>query len=207
MKKGLFITIEGPDGSGKTTHSKLLVEYLRKKGYDVVHTREPGGTSLAEFLRKVILDPDLKITPLTELLLYSASRVQHTIELIKPSIEKGKIVVCERYTLATVAYQGYGRGISKKVIEQLNKISTGGLSPNLTIVLDVSVDEGLRRIKKERKKDRLEKENIEFHKRVRNGYLELAKSSPKKIKVVKSSDNIDITHRRIIKIVSDSLHL
>jgi len=205
MKKGLFITIEGPDGSGKTTQSKLLVEYLKKKGYSVVHTREPGGTSLAEFLREVILNPDLKIAPVTELLLYSASRAQHTIELIKPSLQERKIVVCERYTGATIAYQGYGRGLDIELIKKLNRIATGGLTPDLTIILDVPVEKGLRRIKKGRNHDRLEKESLEFHRRVRQGYLALAKESPEKIKVVSSSDNIDLTHKRIVKVVEKYL--
>jgi len=207
MKKGVFITIEGPDGSGKTTQSKLLVEYLKKKGYSVVHTREPGGTSLAEFLREIILNPNLKIAPVTELLLYSASRAQHTIELIEPSLQEGKIVVCERYTDATMAYQGYGRGLDKKLIKQLNKISTGGLTPDLTIILDVPVEKGLERIRKGRTHDRLEKESLEFHRRVRKGYLTLAKESPEKIKVVSSSENINLTHKRIVKVVEKFLKL
>ncbi|OIO73885.1 MAG: dTMP kinase [Elusimicrobia bacterium CG1_02_37_114] len=116
MKRGLFITIEGPDGSGKSTQSKLLVRYLCRKGWDVVHTREPGGTLFTEFLRKILLKPESRISPLTELLLYTASRAQHTIELIKPALQDNKIVVCERYTDATTAYQGYGRKLIDKLI-------------------------------------------------------------------------------------------
>jgi len=205
MTEGLFITFEGPDGSGKTTQSTLLVKYLVKKGYNVFHTREPGGTSLAEFLRGVLLRPDAKIAPVTELLLYSAARAQHTYELIKPALSFKKIVICERYTDATVAYQGYGRGLDLKLIEQLNKIATGGLKPDLTIILDIPVEKGLMRVEKGRKTDRLENEDIMFHKRVRRGYWAIAKKSQKRVKIINSLGNTQKTHYKILGLVNKLL--
>ncbi|MDI6641065.1 MAG: dTMP kinase [Elusimicrobiota bacterium] len=202
--KGIFITFEGPDGSGKSTQVELLVNYLRLRGYDVVHTREPGGTSLAEFLRDVLLKVDANISPTTELLLYAASRAQHTSELIRPALKLGKIVLCERYTDATVAYQGYGRKINLKLVHQLNKIATDGLTPDLTILLDLPVEKGLKRIKKGRIKDRFEREELSFHRRVRSGYLSIAKLEPKRIKVISSLGSIENTHKKIIKIVAET---
>ncbi|MBU2568315.1 MAG: dTMP kinase [Elusimicrobia bacterium] len=189
-KKGVFITFEGPDGSGKTTQSGLLVQHLRRQGYDVFHTREPGGTSLAEFLRGVLLRPDANISPVTELLLYSAARAQHTVELIKPALSSGKVVVCERYTDATVAYQGYGRGLELKLIATLNGIATGGLKPDLTIILDIPVRNGLKRVARGRATDRLENEKLSFHEKVRKGYMTISKKDGKRVKIVLSKGSI-----------------
>jgi len=183
MKKGHFITFEGSDGCGKTTQSVLIVNKLKDLGFEVVHTREPGGTLVAEALRKILLNPDNKIAPVTELLLYEACRAQHTSELIVPSLEAGKFVLCERYTDATVAYQGFGRGIDIKMISQLNKIATFNLIPDLTVLFYCDIKEGLSRANV-RGKDRLEKEDILFHKRVRAGYSWLVKKYPSRIKVV-----------------------
>ena len=205
--RGIFITFEGPDGSGKSTQVNLLLEYLRSRGYDVVHTREPGGTSLAEFLRDVLLKTDTKISPITELMLYTAARTQHTTEFIKPAIAEGKIVLCERYIDATVAYQGYGRKLNLKLISKLNKIATDGLKPDLTILLDFPVESGLKRIKKSRVEDRFEREKISFHRRVRKGYLSLAKSEPERIKVVSSSGSVENTHKKIVSLMLRELSL
>lgn len=204
MKKGLFITFEGPDGSGKSTQVELLKNYLIRCKFQVVHTREPGGTSLAEFLRDVLLRTDAKIIPIAELLLYSAARAQHTAELIKPNLQKGKIVLCERYTDATVAYQGYGRKLDLKFIKKLNRIVTGGLVPDLTILLDVPVEIGLKRIKT---RDRLESENLSFHRRVRKGYLAIARANPKRVKIIDSSGNIQNIHKKITDLVLKKLSL
>lgn len=201
--KGSFITFEGPDGSGKTTNCLLAIKYLQKMGYKVLHTREPGGTALAEFIRKLLLDPGTRIVPLTELLLYAASRAQHVTEVIRPALARGEIVVCDRYADATVAYQGYGRKLNLKLIDTLNKIATDGLMPGLTILLDVPAKEGLSRAEKGgKKKDRLEREKISFHNRVRRGYLTLAKKEPGRIKIVASDRQVNKTNNKVIEVVN-----
>jgi dTMP kinase len=197
MKKGFFITFEGPEGAGKTTHSLLLCNYLRKKGYKVVHTHEPGGTLFTEYIREILLNPKLNIFPLTELLLYSASRAQHTIEIIKPALKKGNIVVCDRYSDATIAYQGYGRKLNLKLIYFLNKIASDGLEPDLTILLDIPPEIGLKRNKNVNKKDRFEQETLLFHKRVRKGYLELQKQFPERIKLISSIGTVKEIQNKI----------
>ena len=185
MKRGIFITFEGPDGGGKTTHSLMLTKYLTQRGFSVVHTREPGGTTIAEQLRKILLNPRNKMSPQTELLLYAAGRAQHTHELIWPALRQGKIVICERYSDATLAYQGAGRQKNLTVIKRLNKIATGGLEPDLTLLIDLDVKKGLARVKQaNRKVDRLEQETLSFHQRVRKGYLKLAKNYPRRIKII-----------------------
>ncbi|MBI2915780.1 MAG: dTMP kinase [Elusimicrobia bacterium] len=192
MKRGVFITLEGSDGCGKTTQTVRLKEKLARKGLKVAHTREPGGTSFAENLRQIILNPKNKISPVAELLLYEASRVQHTQEILLPALRQGKIVLCERYTDATVAYQGYGRKINPRWIEDLNRMATGGLTPDLTILLDIPVEEGLKRARKSggKRGDRLERENLLFHRRVRRGYVHLARREPQRIKVVSARGTV-----------------
>ncbi len=206
--KRFFLTLEGPEGCGKSTHAKLLYDYFLKNGYKAVHTREPGGTGIAEAIRHILLNPKYKVAPISELLLYEASRYQHTEEVIRPNLRQNKIVLCERYTDATVAYQGYGRGIDLKIISQLNKIATANLVPDLTIYLDIDVEDGLGKAK--RKKDfsdgdRIEKESIEFHRKVRNGYLRLARKESKRIKVIRICDDISQTHRKVLKAVMDKM--
>jgi len=202
-KRGLFITLEGPDGSGKTTQALLLARYLRKKGHRVVRTREPGGTSIAEALRRIILNPKNRISKLTEVLLYEAGRAQHTSELILPALGKGKTVICERYTDATLAYQGYGRGLSIRMVNELNRIASSGLKPDLTVLLDIDVREGLKRVKKisGRKMDRMERESVRFHQRVRKGYLEIASRERKRVKLVRSKETPEKTHLEVVKVI------
>lgn len=177
LKKRLFIVFEGPEGAGKSTQARLLYKHLRNKGYDVILTREPGGTKVAEAVRKIILSPKMKIFPMTELLLYEAARAQHIEEVIKPSLQKNKIVISDRFADASVVYQGYARGLGTKFVEKLNKLVVCGYLPDITFVLDILPEEGLRRIKLNRKAsfDRLEQENIKFHTKIREGYLNLAK--------------------------------
>lgn len=201
MKKGVFITLEGPDGSGKSTHARLLADALKNNGFPVVLTREPGGTPFAESIRKLLLKPDKKVYPLTELLLYTASRAQHTEELIKPALRNGKIVISDRFSDSTTAYQHYGRKLAKKLIYKLNEIATGGLKPDLTIVIDIKTKKGMERINKKGVKDRLENENLQFHERIRRGFLKIAKEEPKRVKVVTSNDNIEKTYKKITKII------
>jgi len=178
MKKHIFITIEGGEGSGKTTQSALLKEYFEAKGFGVLLTREPGGTVVAEAIRKLLLNPNSNLSPITELLLYEAARAQHIEEIIKPALEGGKAVICDRFTDATFAYQGYGRKISLSLIKKLNDAATEGLVPNLTIYLDIQPDLGVGKAKILDKEeygalgDRIERESITFHNAVRKGYLD-----------------------------------
>lgn len=213
MKKNkpLFITIEGGDGSGKTTHSLLLKEYLKDKGFDILLTREPGGTALAEAIRKILLNPNFNLVPLSELLLFEALRVQHIEEIIFPALKSGKLVICDRFTDATVAYQGYGRKISLPLISKLNKAASLGLEPLITIYLDIDPIIGLNKAKKLNKEsfgesgDRIERESIEFHKNVRKGYLAQAKKHNKRIKLIKTMEDINQTQAAIRKAVDAAL--
>ncbi len=169
--------------SGKSTQAGLLVRALRehyergRNPREVVHTREPGGTTFAEAIRSVVLDPKHTVEPLAELMLYEAARVQHTEQVLRPALERGYIVICERYTLATLAYQGYARGLDLKLVRQMNRTATGGLSPALTILLDLSESHFETR-DPDRILDRLEKESIAFRKRVRQGYRKLSETEP-----------------------------
>ncbi len=203
MKKGIFITVDGPDGCGKSTNVTKLCGYLRKKGYKVLHTHEPGGTATAEKIRKILLDPGNRISPVAELFLYEASRAQHMKEIILPALLKGSLVVCERFYDATTAYQGYGRGLDIGMISKLNDAATGGITPDLTIILDIDVRKALKKaidVSKDYKKgvaDRLEGENIKFHQKVRRGFLKIAKSEPGRVKVVKVKDRVEDTQKEI----------
>lgn len=176
--RGAFIVLEGPDKSGKSTQAKRLVAALRAEGREAVHTREPGGTGLAEAVRRVVLDPELKVHPLAELLLYEAARAQHTAELIRPALARGAVVVCERYTLATLVYQGLARGLGVGLCRRVDRVATAGLVPDLTVVLDIPPSLFSRR-DPSRAHDRLEREAPAFRRRVRDGYLGLAKSLPR----------------------------
>jgi len=178
--KGLFVVLEGPDKSGKSTQARLLADTLKGRGLQVLHTREPGGTSVAEGVRRVLLDPALKIDPLAELFLYEASRAQHTNEKIVPALKAGKVVISERFTMSTDAYQGVARGLGLETTGTLNKIATSGLKPDLTILLDIPAAEFESR-DRYRKLDRLERENADFRARVRRGYLRAAKADPRAV--------------------------
>jgi dTMP kinase len=199
---GLFITLEGIDFCGKTTQAKRLVSYLKRKGYEVLLVREPGGNRVAEKIRKVLLSrKNSEVTPLTELLLYEAARSQLTEKVILPALKQGMTVVCDRYADSSLAYQGYGRGLNKKMIEDLNRLATFGLLPDLTIILDVPLAVSAKRREREGKeKDRLEKERSDFHKRIRQGFLMIAKRNRKRVKVVDGTGNIDLTWQEVKKV-------
>lgn len=186
-KRGTFIVLEGPDKSGKSTQARELVKHLRKRGVDVVHSREPGGTSFAEAVRQILLDPRHKVHPVAELMLYEASRAQHTHELLLPALRKGRTVLCERFTLASLVYQGHARGIPLPLIRRLNHIATSGLMPDLTVVFDIPGREFMLRDKK-RKHDRLELESSKFRAKVREGYLRLAKTEPRTVLIQADRD-------------------
>lgn len=188
----MFITFEGPEGSGKTTQLGLLVEYLTGRGRQCLVTREPGGTRLGAEIRKILLNPDSRgMAPLTELFLYEADRAEHLHRRIRPALEAGKVVVCDRFYDATVAYQGYGRGISLDFLHHLHRVLTGGLAPDLTLLLDLDPEVGLVRTWSQMQhggrdpaEARFEAETLAFHRRVRDGYLALARSEPQRFRVV-----------------------
>ena len=203
MKKGLFITFEGADGCGKTTQFNLLKEYLTNKGYDVIITREPGGKGLGEKIREILLNYDGEVSNRCESFLFLADRAQNIDVIVKPSIENGKIVLCDRHTDSSVAYQGYGRGLDINEINMLNNLATGGLKPDLTLVFDVDVETSMKRVGDE--KDRMESSGVEFFNKVRNGYLELAKKEPDRIKVIDSTRKIEQIHSDVINIISTYL--
>ncbi len=196
--RGVFITFEGPDGSGKTTQIRLLAEYLNAKGYPVIMTREPGGTRISEDIRTIILDPENKeMDDMTEALLYAAARAQHVAQLIKPSVEEGKIVLSDRFMDSSIAYQGYGRELGDK-IRIINEYAVAGMHPDLTFFLDLSAEAGISRANKRQKLDRLEQESIAFHKKVYEGYLELSKIYSDRYVIIDASRSIEEISKDII---------
>ena len=196
---GLFITLEGIDGCGKTTQAALLVEWLRSRGYHVRATREPGGTDAGEGLRELLLSPESIITPEAELFLYLADRSLHVTQTVRPALAEGRIVVCERHADSTLAYQGAGRGLDMDLLRRLNTIATGGLTPDLTLVLDVPPDKV--RLDAERL-DRLESEGRGFSERVAEGFRSLARQEPDRVKLVDGTGDIAAVHQRVATVVS-----
>jgi dTMP kinase len=173
-----FIVFEGPEGVGKSTQVALLGERLRREGVAVTVTREPGGTQTGDAIRELVLHADVAIDPLVEFLLYSASRAQHVREVIRPALERGEVVLSDRFAGASVAYQGYGRGLDLDFVGDLNRRATDGLRPDLTVLLDLDPAEGLRRVAGRGAEDRLEREDLSFHQRVREGFLAQARNDP-----------------------------
>lgn len=202
--------MEGPDGAGKTTQLKLLGRYLQEAGCEVVLTREPGGTPLAETIRKILLDPQSQdIDPMTEALLYAAARAQHVAEVIRPALTAGKIVLCDRFIDSSIVYQGGGRGLAQEDIMKINEIATGGLKPHLTILLDLEPEEAFKRLaqrtsKNSQELDRMEQESKVFYQKVREAYLALAQRE-ERIKVVPAWGTIEEIQQRIIDLVSNYL--
>ena len=196
MKKGLFITFEGADGCGKTTQMSLLAEHLEKQGYDVVLTREPGGKGLGEKVREILLNYDGEVSDRCESFLFLADRAQNIDIIVNPAVEAGKIVLCDRHTDSTVAYQGYGRGLDLNRINQLNNIATNGRKPDLTFVFDIDTETSMKRVGKE--KDRMESAGLEFHNRVREGYLKIAEHEPDRIKIIDASKSIEEIHEEVV---------
>jgi dTMP kinase len=211
MSKGYFITLEGIDGSGKSTQAHLLVEYLKSLNYPVILTREPGGTPLAEEIRRVILTPSREpLEPLAEILLYAASRAQHVGQLIKPALDAGKIVISERFIDSSLAYQGYALGWNLKLIEEINKIAANELQPDLTVLLDVNTERSLNRVSNrsdanKTKVDRIESRGFSFQEKVRQGYLELAKGNPRFVVIGASQKSIKEIHTELIHNVTTRL--
>ncbi|WP_224983194.1 dTMP kinase [Geomonas agri] len=209
---GFFITFEGVEGCGKTTQMRLLKERLEAAGEKVVATREPGGCPIADQMRAILLDAkNSAITPLAELLLYAAARAQHVQEVIVPALERGETVLCDRFTDATVAYQGHGRELDLDVIRQLNALATGGVQPDLTVLIDCPVQVGLSRALSRieattgAREERFELESIRFHERVREGYLSLAQAFPERFVVVDGSGDVARTEVLVTAALKDRL--
>lgn len=194
----MFITFEGTEGCGKTTQINLLYEYLLAKGYKVIKTREPGGTPLGESIRKMLIQKAKAINPLAELLLMMAMRAQHVEDVIVPAITEKKIVLCDRFSDATYAYQGYGRGIDTNIIDYINRLATKGITPDLTILIDIDIEGGLRRKSEDKgQMDRFEVEDISFHQRIRYGYHRLSTENRDRFFVVDGSGDILRVHEII----------
>ena len=196
-----FISFEGVEGCGKTTQARLLADYLKAKGRDVLTTEEPGGTKIGLKIRDTLLAPGNHMEPLTELLLYNSSRAQHIREVIYPALIKNTVVITDRFIDSTVAYQGHGRGIDLAVINTLSEIVASNLKPFVTFLLDIDVEEGLKRKRRVQKADRLESENTEFHNRVRNGYLVIAEEGKNRVKVINASGSVEGIHKEIVEIL------
>ena len=208
----LFITFEGVEGSGKTTQIRRLRRYFTRRGIPCKVTREPGGCPISEKIRKILLNPDHhEMVPLAELLLYEAARAQHVKEVINPFLKKGGVVLCDRFSDATIAYQGYGRGIDVQWIQRLNRLSSQGIKPDITFLLDCPTDLGLERAirrnrtLKQEKEERFEREEIQFHRRMRRGYLVIAKKEPRRVRVIDTQVGEERVFDKIRKIVDNLL--
>lgn len=203
--KGRFITFEGPEGCGKSTQSKLLYRYLKTKGYKIIFLREPGGTRISEKIRKILLDPKNHISPVCEMLLYMAARAQVVKEVIGPALLKGKIVICDRFLDSTLAYQGFGLGMDINFIKYAGSFATGGITPDLTIFLDLPFKKGLKH--RRFSKDRIEQRSISYHSRVMEGYHKLMRLEPKRIKIIKVEKDKERTQGKIRKLVGKFLKI
>lgn len=204
--KGIFITVEGTDGSGKSTQINLLMEYLKSKGCDVLFTREPGGTQISEKIREIILDVNNKeMTGMTEALLYAAARAQHVEEKIIPAVNAGKIVICDRFVDSSIAYQGAARGLGSDVIMQINKFALNGMMPDITLFFNLSPEKGILRKKNERELDRMESEKLDFHKKVYEGYKYLCIKYPERVKVIDADDTVENVHEHVINTIDELL--
>lgn len=207
-KKGIFITFEGNEGSGKSIQVEILVSHLREENYDVVVTREPGGTRIGEHIRSITHDPEnVDLGSRTEAYLMAAARAQHVSEVILPAIKSGKIVICDRFIDSSIAYQGFGRNLGEKTIKDLNKLAVGDIEPDLTILLDIPYETGIKRRQNGRKKiDRLDLQQKDFYKRVNTGYKKIAKEYPKRVFTVNAIKPIEdiakIIWEKVKKIVS-----
>jgi dTMP kinase len=203
----MFITFEGGEGSGKTTQIRLLDERLRQLGYAVLTTREPGGTPLGEKLRTLLLDVNSQIEPQAELLLYAADRAQHVATLIRPALAAGKIVISDRYADSALAYQGYGRGLDLTALRQIMAFATGGLQPDITFFLDLDPQQGLARCAQSGRADRFEAQALDFHQRVREGYLALIAAEPERWVRIDADQPLAVVQGTIFAVVEEHLHL
>jgi dTMP kinase len=205
--RGLLITFEGIEGCGKSTQARLLGEYLRRQGYVTVETREPGGTPLAEKIRSLMLDrTDEPVAPETEAFLVFAARRQHVAQVIEPALARGAIVLCDRFSDSTLAYQGYARGMNVSMLERLNRLATHAVAPDLTLVFDVPVATGLARRQSAAETNRLDRESLRFHRKVRAGFLDLATRHPKRMKVIPARAAKETVTRAVVRVVAPMLN-
>ena len=196
--RGKFITLEGIEGSGKTTQLQFVVDYLTRNGKQVLSTREPGGTLVGEKIREILLDSELPdMNSDTELMLMFAARVEHIKQVIEPALDNGVWVICDRFYDATYAYQGYGRDISLERIDELKAFSVGALVPDMTFLLDVSLDVSMQRVEQRGNKDRFENEKIDFYKKVRAGYLSIADSNSERVSLIDANQDVTDVHKEI----------
>jgi dTMP kinase len=203
---GTFISFEGIEGTGKSTQARLLARALTERGHSVVLTAEPGGTELGQRIRSLLLDVRHSgMEPVTELLLYSAARRQHLSEVIIPALEEGKVVITDRFSDSTLAYQGYARGLDRGLIASLDTWVTGGRKPHLTLLLDTDVETGLMRNRQAEKVDRLELEDVAFHRRVREGFRKIRDEEPERVLLVEVTDGVEEMHGTILSLVLDFL--
>jgi dTMP kinase len=203
----MFITLEGPEGSGKTTHLPLLAEFLRQQGYAVLTTREPGGTAIGNQVRAILTNlENTAMQPRTETLLFLAARAQLVEEVIRPALDKGVVVLSDRYADSTLAYQGYGHGVSLQELRALLRFATGGLCPDCTILLDLDAQVGLRRKTQSGEWNRLDAYALAFHQRVRQGYLELAAEQPQRWKILDAAQPLDVVQSALRQVTLDILH-
>jgi dTMP kinase len=202
---GFFISFEGPEGGGKSTQIHRLAAALAEQGYAVWTTREPGGTRVGEMIRPILLSQQqARMTPWSEALLFTAARAQHVEEVIRPRLARGELVLCDRYTDSTLAYQGYGRGLDLDTLRRLQSQATGGLQPDLTMLLNLPIETGLSRIPRPAQ-DRLDRETATFHQRVRDGYQEMAAADPRRWREVDAAADQDQVAARILVLVSEAL--
>lgn len=204
---GYFITLEGPDGSGKTTQARLLAEWLREQEYEVILTREPGGTDIGDQIRAVLHDPhNTAMDARAEILLYSASRAQHVAQLIRPALAAGKIVISDRYAASTLAYQGHGRELDLKTLRTITNFATGGLAPDLTLYLDIAPRVGLQRRQLSGGEwNRMDAETLGFHQRARDGYLKLAQMEPERWWIVDADRPVEEVQTEVRSLVQARL--
>ena len=192
MKKGLFITMEGPDGSGKSTQIELLKEYLEEEGYEVLITREPGGTVISEAIREIILNKEYtEMSSVTEMLLYASARAQLIAELVGPAIDNGKAVISDRFVDSSLVYQGMARGLGVDTVYEVNKLAIGKYMPDVTFLLDLPAEVGISRKKDQKELDRMELESLDFHRKVAEGYRQMAEKFPERIKTIDATLPID----------------
>ncbi len=208
--KGFFLTVEGIEGCGKTTQLKRIAKRLRELGHNCVTTKEPGGTPIGDRVRAILLDPQADgMDALSELFLLAASRRQHVVEVVQPALEKGAVVLCDRYSDASVVYQGYGRGLDLQQVIDINRWATGGITPDITLVFDLPETVGLERARSRNATEnlmaesRLEGEDLAFHRRVREGYLALATESPKRFAIIDGTRTIDEVFTNVLGILSE----
>lgn len=208
MNKGMFITLEGPEGSGKSTVLKMICEYLEENNIDYISTREPGGINISEQIREVILNKNnTKMDSRTEALLYAASRRQHLSEKVIPALKEGKIVICDRFIDSSLAYQGYARGIGMNKVMQINEFAIDEYMPNLTLYFDIDPKIGLDRISKnqDREVNRLDLEKLQFHKKVREGYLTILHNNPNRVKLIDASKTIEEVFKQVKVVLNNIL--